>query len=60
VKESIRPSKPIVFKAILPISAKNSQLGSLKEILKMTYEELHPLEHIHFDESEQPSAKVLV
>ena len=48
--EEFRPSKPIHFEAVLPISAKNGQLGDLHTVMKDIHRRLHPLEHTTFDE----------
>lgn len=48
--EEFRPSKPIHFEEVLPISAKNGQLGDLHAVMKDIHRRLHPLEHASFEE----------
>lgn len=46
----IRPQNPINFINVISISAKKRKLGELKSILKKIYQELHPLQHVIFEE----------
>jgi GTPase involved in cell partitioning and DNA repair len=46
----LKPLIPVHFRGIIKASAKNGEIGSLKELLHKTYEELHPLESLSFDE----------
>jgi hypothetical protein len=60
--KELEPTKPIKFKAVLSLSAKEGDITELKTILRQIYDELHPIEHVKGidQESEEKSDTYVV
>ncbi|KAK0406578.1 hypothetical protein QR680_018664 [Steinernema hermaphroditum] len=55
LSEELRPSNPMTFDEVIPASAKNFELGSLKPAVRKIYECLRPLRKMSLFENEQKS-----
>ena len=60
LSESIRPIRPLVFKAVIPICAKEARLSNLKDRLRDVFSSLHPLgDPIGDDEKSDPLPRLV-